>query len=786
METHRWGDYEISEVLGKGGMGIVYKGRQISLDRPVAIKVLPSSLTEKKDFVERFYREAKSVAKINCPQIIQVYGAGEFEGKHYFAMEFVEGDDIAVRLKKGEQFDLSKILFISGEVAKALAAAGEKNIIHRDIKPANIMLTNKAEVKVMDFGLAKLTDEGSELTQTGVVMGTVNYLSPEQGQGKDCDQRSDIYSLGVVMYELLSGTVPFKGDNPSAVIYQHIHTKPPSLTIVNPNISKEVEAIVMKCLQKNPNMRYFSARELARDIQALESGKPPKTALMSLSDLKRKKGMAVFFRIFLICAILGGLGAGGWILYQNYGDQILKKFGLVKEDEPEKIDPEKQKREEHIAKVKKLELALNALNEESKTNDLAELQKIRGKLTSLQTEFPPEQFPEAERITVVAETVDSKITKLTKRRDDMARIEKLLGENSFDEAESIARALHNEYPEDLVIENLYKKIIAEKEKFEQEKNKARRLAEMLTNAKNLFDIGSFELAMKKYDEVLLESPTNEEAINGKKQCLEKIQAAKEKEKEDNKEDRGLTAEETLALQELQNHYSNAEEKFFEEDYVGAMLYCDKGLKVSNVEHLPAATNIKVKIQNLKSKVEKILFEQEQERKRKELVANLKQDVKVKSSEGDELKAIGSLQKLVEVDPELKAQYERKIEELYTVHDKKVSSERVQEFQKGISSGDVAAALDLIDPSSPAFYTKQKNDFTDFFKTFTDITSSFDIDGIELSDNRTKCRITGVWDLSFVLKEENIKTAVSYNAELFLEKKQEKWVLTGSKTTRILE
>ena len=113
METHRWGDYEITEVLGKGGMGIVYKGRQISLDRPVAIKVLPGTLTEKKDFVERFYREAKSVAKINCPQIIQVYGAGEFEGKHYFAMEFVEGDDISVRIKNGEEFDLPRILHIS-------------------------------------------------------------------------------------------------------------------------------------------------------------------------------------------------------------------------------------------------------------------------------------------------------------------------------------------------------------------------------------------------------------------------------------------------------------------------------------------------------------------------------------------------------------------------------------------------------------------------------------------------------------------------------------------------
>ncbi|MFC1582913.1 protein kinase [Planctomycetota bacterium] len=403
MESHRWGDYELTSVLGKGGMGIVYKGRQVSLDRPVAVKVLPKTLTARKDFVDRFYREAKSVAKINCPQIIQVFGAGEFEGKHYFAMEFVEGDDLSEKLKAGTKFENPKVLHIVREVARALAAAAEKNIIHRDIKPANIMLTRKGAVKVMDFGLAKVTTEGSELTQAGMVMGTVNYLSPEQGQGKPCDPRTDLYSLGIVMYELLTGKVPFVGDNPSSVIYQHIHTTPPLPTVLNQNIPKEVESIVLKCLQKDPNMRYFSARELIRDIESIEAGKAPKTALMDMKTLrfKKQKGKAVLIAAIIAAVLLIG-GGLVWFLYPGYIKPLLAGNGRGEPTEKElqrRKELEAQKRrEEEARKALASELAL--IEKQLKTNRLDELLKVEAQLTGLAKEHPEHAQRDSDRFTL--------------------------------------------------------------------------------------------------------------------------------------------------------------------------------------------------------------------------------------------------------------------------------------------------------------------------------------------------------------------------------------------------
>ena len=274
-----WGDFEVQQVLGKGAMGTVYKGRQISLDRTVALKVLPVSLASDENFLRRFELEAKAVAKISSPHVVQVYAAGNHEGQEYFAMEFVEGMDLAARLEKGYKPSFKEALDIVQQVAHGLAAAAELHIIHRDIKPSNIMMTEKGLAKIMDFGLVKLTgSHTASLTMAGTLLGTVNYLSPEQGRGEDCDKRSDIYSLGVVLYELLTGRLPFAGDNPGSVIYQHNFVEPVLPREINPEIPKYHQAIVLKCLQKKADDRYQDPRELIADIDLIKKWKAPKTA----------------------------------------------------------------------------------------------------------------------------------------------------------------------------------------------------------------------------------------------------------------------------------------------------------------------------------------------------------------------------------------------------------------------------------------------------------------------------------------------------------------------------
>ena len=218
------GDFEIKEEIGRGGMGQVYKARQISLDRDVAIKILPGNLSEVEEFRERFDLEAKVVASLIHENILQIYSKGiTDEGIHYFAMEYVDGEDLADKIKRGLTFSEAEVINIVAQACRGLEAAWKKNVIHRDIKPSNIMVTKSGIVKIADFGLARSLDATRKLTQTHMYMGTVAYTSPEQGEGKPLDQRTDIYSLGIVFYQLLTGSVPFTAETPSAVIYKHVY-----------------------------------------------------------------------------------------------------------------------------------------------------------------------------------------------------------------------------------------------------------------------------------------------------------------------------------------------------------------------------------------------------------------------------------------------------------------------------------------------------------------------------------------------------------------------------------
>ena len=323
-----WGDFELGRLLGRGGMGAVYRGRQISLDRPVAIKVLPPHLGGNEDFRKRFLLEAKAVAQISSPHVVQVYAAGVHEAHHYFAMEFVEGEDLSHRLRHGYRPSAAEALELVIQAARGLAAAGELGIVHRDIKPGNMMVTAKNQVKLMDFGLVRLArSEDTGLTRAGTIMGTVSYFSPEQGRGERCDQRTDIYALGVVFYELLTGSLPFTGEDATSVIYQHIHVKPKLPRTINPAIPENYQAVVLTCLQKDPAHRYQNAQEMIADLDDLRLGHSPRTAFLDTRRLRLGGTMikgeefaherARRFAIAgIVAAVLLAVG-GGFLFFNN-------------------------------------------------------------------------------------------------------------------------------------------------------------------------------------------------------------------------------------------------------------------------------------------------------------------------------------------------------------------------------------------------------------------------------------------------------------------------------------
>ncbi len=278
------GDFKLLDLLGEGGMGTVYRATQKSLGREVAVKILPERLTQNPRFVQRFYREARSAASLIHPNIIQIFSLGQDEdaGLHYFAMEYVRGKDLSQIVKSGVKFSVEQTITILIQVAEALRVAAEGGIIHRDIKPANIMLTNRGQVKVMDFGLAKMADDSMDVTQAGTIVGTANYMSPEQGQGKELDCRTDIYSLGVVFYELLTGRPPFKAEDPSAVIYMHIYEQPRKPSELNSKVPPAVDRLVLRMMAKSADDRVASPEVLLADLKKL------KHALASGQEEKKK------------------------------------------------------------------------------------------------------------------------------------------------------------------------------------------------------------------------------------------------------------------------------------------------------------------------------------------------------------------------------------------------------------------------------------------------------------------------------------------------------------------
>jgi serine/threonine protein kinase len=279
-EPRRLGDrYELGEVLGYGGMAEVHRGRDVRLGRDVAVKTLRVDLAREQSFQARFRREAQSAASLNHPAIVAVYDTGEsmLDGVPvpYIVMEYVDGRTLRDLLKTERFLMPTRALEIEAEILKALDYSHRNGIIHRDIKPANVMLTRAGDVKVMDFGIARSVAHASAaVTQTAAVIGTAQYLSPEQARGEQVDARSDVYSAGCLLYELLTGAPPFTGDSAVAVAYQHVREDPIPPSRLNPDISPAVDAIVLKSMAKNPANRYQSAAEMREDIERALHGIP--------------------------------------------------------------------------------------------------------------------------------------------------------------------------------------------------------------------------------------------------------------------------------------------------------------------------------------------------------------------------------------------------------------------------------------------------------------------------------------------------------------------------------
>ncbi len=265
--------YEVVRKLGSGGFADVYLANDRLLGRQVALKVLSSRYAHDEQFVERFRREASSAAGLNHPNIVQIYDRGEAEGTYYIAMEYLEGRSLKEIIVKYAPLSPELLISVAVQILEALRFAHRRDVIHRDIKPQNIIIDNDGRVKVTDFGIAR-AGSASTMTEAGSILGTAHYFSPEQAQGQPVEAASDLYSLGVVMYEMATGGLPFDGENPVSIAMKHVHDLPPAPRSINPLVPENLEAVILRSLGKRPVDRYLTAQSMLDDLRRVQEGQP--------------------------------------------------------------------------------------------------------------------------------------------------------------------------------------------------------------------------------------------------------------------------------------------------------------------------------------------------------------------------------------------------------------------------------------------------------------------------------------------------------------------------------
>src|SRR6476646_8050360 len=260
--------YELEELVGTGGMSSVYRAHDRLLDRKVALKVLHQHYSEDEDYVERFRREARAVAALSHPNIVTVIDRGEHAGRQFIVFEYIDGENLKALIQRRGPAPVTTALELAMQIARGLSCAHQQGLVHRDVKPQNILLNGDGQAKVTDFGIARSLDVQHGMTQTGTVLGTSDYIAPEQAQGQRVDEHTDVYSLGVVLYELLTTEVPFPGENFVAVAMRHINEPPPPIRDKRPDVPERVDAAIQRAMAKDPADRFPTMVDFCRELDA--------------------------------------------------------------------------------------------------------------------------------------------------------------------------------------------------------------------------------------------------------------------------------------------------------------------------------------------------------------------------------------------------------------------------------------------------------------------------------------------------------------------------------------
>jgi len=382
LKVRYFGDYELLEEIARGGMGVVYRARQVSLNRPVALKMITAGQLATAASVQRFHTEAEAAARLDHPHIVPIYEIGEYEGQHYFSMKLMEGGTLGgERLKAiGQRLKSAAIARLVATVARAVQYAHQRGILHRDLKPTNILLDQQGEPHVADFGLAKLAEDGSSLTMSAAILGTPAYMAPEQAAGgaKQLTTAADIYSLGAVLYELLTGQPPFRAETAVETLRQVCEQEPAPPRGLNPELDRDLETICLKCLSKDPLKRYGSAELLAQDLDHWRNGEPilarPVGAPEKVWRWCRRRPVVAGLLLAVLTALVAGLVVSNWFyLHEKAARQEAVTAGkeaqaivqFLTEDVLFQATPEQNSREKQITLEQALSAATRRLDQDA-------------------------------------------------------------------------------------------------------------------------------------------------------------------------------------------------------------------------------------------------------------------------------------------------------------------------------------------------------------------------------------------------------------------------------------